>query len=50
MLDTYPASPVKAMEAQMVRLDALLRRLIEQPRLAASGPVPCPAATAKDQP
>jgi len=49
MLDTDPASPMKAMEAQLARLDALLRQLIEQPRMAASGPVQCPAA-AKEQP
>jgi hypothetical protein len=49
MLDPDPASPMKTMEAQLARLDALLRHLIGQPRLAASGPVPCPAA-AKEQP
>jgi hypothetical protein len=48
-LDPDPASPMKTMEDQLARLDALLRRLIEQPRLAASGPVPCPAA-AREQP
>lgn len=50
MLDTDPASPMKAMEDQLARLDALLRQLIAEPRLAASGPVRCPATAAKDQP
>lgn len=50
MLDTDPGSPMKAIEGQLARLDALLRHLIEEPRVAASGPVRCPAATVKEQP
>lgn len=48
MLDTDPASPMKALEGHLARLDALLTHLIQEPRLAASGPVRCPAATAKE--
>lgn len=41
MLDPDPTSSMKAMADRLARLEDLLTRLIEEPRLAVSGPVAC---------
>ena len=46
IVDPDPTSTMKTMGDQLAQLDGLLRRLIEEPRLAVAGPVTCAAASA----
>jgi len=50
VVDPDPTSAMKTATVQFARLDALLRRLIEAPRLAASGPFTCDAEATKPAP
>lgn len=50
IVDPDPTSAMKTATVQFARLDALLRRLIEAPRLAAAGPFTCDAEATKPVP
>jgi hypothetical protein len=50
VLDPDPTAPMKVVAGQLARLDALLTRLIEEPRLAVSGPAKCVTTGATTRP